>query len=36
MNNLKLLEVKIHPADAAKKGDPITRLRVIATAGMGK
>lgn len=27
MNEPQVLEVKTHPAGAAKKGDPITRLR---------
>jgi len=27
----QIVEVKTHPADTAKKGDPITRVKVIAT-----
>jgi hypothetical protein len=29
--NFEIAEVKIHPAGAAKKRDPITRAKLIAT-----
>jgi hypothetical protein len=33
MNKSQLLEMKTHPAEAAKKGDPITRIRSLQPEG---
>jgi hypothetical protein len=31
MDETSIIEMKTHPADAAKTPDPITRIKVIAT-----